>query len=70
MMAAHRDFEMVCDGGTGRELSAHCDFLMLLEEAVVYSLENRGLLTESQRKECIALLEKRQKKSLRSPGKE
>lgn len=69
-MAAHRDFEMVRDGGAGRELSAHCDFLMLLEEAVVYSLEKRELLTESQRKECMALLEKRQKRSLRSPEKE
>lgn len=61
-MAEHREFEMVCEGVTDMDLYEHSDFLMLLQEAVLYSLEKRELLTESQRKECVVLLEKQQKR--------
>lgn len=64
-MAEHREFEIVCDGTTDIDLHEYSDFLMLLQEAVLYSLEKRDLLTESQRKECVSLLEKQQKKIYR-----
>lgn len=64
-MAEHREFEMVCEGTTNIDLHEHSDFLMLLQEAVFYSLEKHDLLTESQRKECVVLLEKQRKRMLK-----
>ena len=64
-MAEHREFEIINDGTAEINLQEHGDFLMLLQEAVLYSLEKRELLTESQRKECVRLLEKQQKKIYR-----
>lgn len=37
----------------------HAAFLLLLQEAVLYSLEKQNLLTATQRDQCIAELETR-----------
>ena len=37
----------------------HEDFLLLLQEAILYALEKRKLLTGPQREQCITALERR-----------
>ena len=37
----------------------NADFLLLIKESVIFSLEKRKLLTMAQRKKCIDILESR-----------
>ena len=36
--------------------AANADFLLLMREAVIFSLEKRQVLTQAQRKRCVELL--------------
>lgn len=51
----HHHKEYVYVGESIPELNAqeHRDFLILLEKAVLYSLENRNLISRNQRDRCL-----------------
>ena len=57
----HREFEFVCDGLPEPDAREQSAFLMLLQEAILFSLEKRELLTVAQRKSIMELLEKQQR---------
>lgn len=55
----HREF--ICVGEPIPQLNEqeHSDFLLLVQQSVLYSLEKRGLLTQVQRENGIQLLEQK-----------
>lgn len=63
----YREFDFVCNGSRELDAREHGAFLMLLQKAVLFSLEKRELLTAAQRKSGMELLEKQQRRLSRKP---
>ena len=59
----HREFVYVCDPVPELNEQEHAAFLMNIQKSILLSLEQRKLLTHSQRERCLEELEKQHSQS-------
>ncbi|MCD8355681.1 MAG: hypothetical protein LUE11_03805 [Clostridia bacterium] len=53
----HREFVYIGEPVPQLKEQEHGDFLLLVQESVLFSLEKRGLLSQAQRENAVQLLE-------------
>ena len=64
-MLRHREFDYIGESVPELNEQTHGAFLIQVQKAVIYSLEQRKLLTNAQRKQCLIELEKQYKQAIK-----